>query len=375
MAISIVTSRLVHPVEAISDQTIAAVALLSNSDVSRMCLNLNMPTPDLLTNTPSQNYFEVPAEAQHTHMSGLLSLVQLRGGLHTLNDNELLRRVVTWADLVHAASNDRTPCLGLTQCDTGDDLKQLFSGSASAESAARMVYAEEAPVPALLKGVFETIRLLSIAQSSPAIVDLQSTVNRQILANALYRIEYLLLDPILLTLGVSECPGGSVQLDYFDFWAPLFSATTAGALIFTYSCLRNLAIPFRPFERLVTRLRVNLQMVFDEERSIYARSAEDWGSSDTKRDSPSPANANRSLLLWLLMHGFKATSQGHRESDREWFVRRGAEMCKDLKIQCVQELFMHIKQVVAFRLQCVPATEAFWKAICDEQEAADEMSA
>lgn len=195
MAISIVTSRLVHPVEAISDQTIAAVALLSNSD----------------------NYFEVPAEAQHTHMNGLLSLVELRGGLHTLNDNEPVRRVVTWADLVHAASNDRTPCLGLTQCDTGDDLKQLFSGSASAESAARMVYAGEAPVPAPLKGVFETIRLLSIAQSSPDVVDLKSTVNRRILANTLYRIEYLLLDPLLLTLGVSECPGGSGQLDYFDF--------------------------------------------------------------------------------------------------------------------------------------------------------------
>jgi len=115
-------------------------------------------------------------------------------------------------------------------------------------------------------------------------------------------------------------------------------------------------------------------MVFDEERSIYTRSGEDCGSLDTNRDSPSPANTNPSLLLWLLMHGFKATRQGHRESDREWFVRRGAEMCKDLKIQRVQELFMHIKQVVAFRLQCVQATEAFWKAICDEQEAANEVS-
>lgn len=41
MAISIVTSRLVHPVEAISDQTIGTVALLANSDVSRILFYFN----------------------------------------------------------------------------------------------------------------------------------------------------------------------------------------------------------------------------------------------------------------------------------------------------------------------------------------------
>lgn len=42
MAISIVTSRLVHPVEAISDQTIGAVALLANSDVSMILFHFNL---------------------------------------------------------------------------------------------------------------------------------------------------------------------------------------------------------------------------------------------------------------------------------------------------------------------------------------------
>jgi hypothetical protein len=42
MAISIVTSRLVHPVEAISDPTIGAVALLSNSDVSKISTDPNI---------------------------------------------------------------------------------------------------------------------------------------------------------------------------------------------------------------------------------------------------------------------------------------------------------------------------------------------
>lgn len=42
MVIRIVTSRLVHPVEAISDATIGAVALLSNSGVSRISVKLQI---------------------------------------------------------------------------------------------------------------------------------------------------------------------------------------------------------------------------------------------------------------------------------------------------------------------------------------------
>jgi hypothetical protein len=240
---------------------------------------------------PLQNYFDVPPEVQHSHIEGLRSLVQLRGGLHTLSTNENVKRVVTWADLVHASSNDRIPCLGMSQCNAGYDLKHLFPDSASAGSPVRMIYPEQPPVLAPLKEVFETIRLLSIAQSSPDIVDLKSTVNRRILANVLYRVEYLLLDPLLLPLGVSEGQEGSTQLDYSDIGTPLFLATTAGALIFTYSCLRDLAIPSRPFERLVKRLRLNLQLVFDEEKSTSASSQHDCPSSDQHGDSPSPVNA------------------------------------------------------------------------------------
>jgi hypothetical protein len=309
----------------------------------------------------------VPPGVQDSHIKGLLSLVQLRGGLHTLSTNENVKRVVTWADLVHASPNDRIPCLGMSQCNAGYDLKHLFPDSASAGSPVRMIYPEQPPVLAPLKEVFETIRLLSIAQSSPDIVDLKSTVNRRILANVLYRVEYLLLDPLLLPLGVSEGQEGSTQLDYSDIGTPLFLATTAGALIFTYSCLRDLAIPSRPFERLVKRLRLNLQLVFDEEKSTSASSQHDCPSSDQHGDSPSPVNAKPSLLLWLLMHGFKATVGGARGRDRDWFVRRGVEMCKNLEIQCIEDLRMQIKEVVAFRSQWVPGTEAFWKAICDHK--------
>jgi hypothetical protein len=310
----------------------------------------------------------VPPEVQHSHIKGLLSLVQLRGGLHTLSANEPVKRVVTWADLVHAAANDSTPCLGISKCNAGYDLKQLFPTPASDGCPARAMYPEQAPVPAPLKEVFETIRLLSIAQSAPDMVDLKSTVNRRILANVLYRVEYLLLDPLLLPLGVSEGREESNESNCSDFWTPLFSATTAGALIFTYSCFRNLAIHSRPFQRLVTRLRLNLELIFDGEKSTTASFPEECPSVDQERDSPSPANANPSLLLWLLMHGFKATLRAHRECDREWFVWRGAAMCKFLSIRSLEELRTQIEEVVAFKVQCVPATEAFWKAICEHHE-------
>lgn len=381
---SIVTSRLVHPVEAISDATIGAVALLSNSDVSRisggpnvrspiqdeMCARSTRFTMTLLIQTAFQNYLDVPPEAQHSHINGLLSLVQLRGGLHTLSANEPVKRVVTWADLVHAAANDRAPCLGMSKCNAGYDLKQLFPDSAAGPAGAstHTIYSRQPPVPAPLKAVFETIRLLSIAQSSPDTVDLKSTVNRRILANVLYRVEYLLLDPLLLPLGVSKGQKDSKELNYSDFWTPLFSATTAGALIFTYSCLRNLAIHSRPFQSLVTRLRRNLQLLFDGEESTRGTIEEGHPSLDQKKHSPPPVSTNPPLLLWLLLHGFKATLLDRRDSNQEWFVRRGAELCKNCDIQSLEELRMQIKQVVALRPQCVAATEVFWNAICGHQE-------
>ena len=115
------------------------------------------------------------------------------------------------------------------------------------------------------------------------------------------------------------------------------------------------------------RLRLNLQLVFDEEKSIRAGSEQDDPSIDKTRNSSSPVNAHPSLLLWLLMHGFKATVRGDWDDDRNWFVKRGAEMCKSLEIHSVEELGMRIREVVASRMQCVPSVKAFWRAICEHE--------
>ena len=400
MAIGIVTSRLAHPVEAIRDATIGAVALLSNSDVSGISSHVNRRflseacgeclDCDLIK-VHLQNYFDVPADVrvQDSHIQGLFSLVQLRGGLQMLSTNEPVKRVVTWADLVHAASNDTVPRLGMSKCNAGYDLMELFPDPTSAGCLVRTIYPEEPPVPGPLKEGFETIRMLSMAQSSPDTVDLKSTVNRRILANVLYKIEYLLLDPGLLALEASNVQEGSrhsnysdvwtplfsatTDSNYSDVWTPLFSATTAGALIFTYSCLRNIAIPSRPYENLVRRLRHNLQLVFDEERTSSGSAEQGWTSREPNGHSPSGASAHPSLLLWLLMHGFKATARTPRKDVRAWFVRRGAEMCKTLEIDSVEGLDAAIKQVVVSRLQCVPVIHAYWKAMGDATELGEEF--
>src|SRR5947199_8469077 len=111
-----------------------------------------------LINMPLQNYFDGPSEVQNSHIKGLLSLIQLRGGLHTLSANEPVKMVVTWADLVHATSNDSTPCLGMSICNAEYDLKKLFPDWASANCPAHMIYHVQPPVPVLLKQVFQTIR-------------------------------------------------------------------------------------------------------------------------------------------------------------------------------------------------------------------------
>lgn len=295
-------------------------------------------------------------------------MVQLRGGIQTLGTNESIKRVVTWADLVHAAINDGRPRLGMSKCNAGYDLSQLFPATASEGSPARISYPEHAPVPAPLREVFETIRLLSIAQSSPDTVDLKNTFSRRILANVLYRVEYLLLDPTLLPLYISEGRETSKEWSYADLGRPLLSAITAGALIFTYSCLRNLAIRSRPFQGLVSRLQTNLQLVFDEEKSARGNMGGTCLSLEEQMDSQSSVNRNPPLLLWLLMHGFKAALQGQREGDREWFTQRGAETCRQFRIQSLDQLCTQIKQMVVFKTQCTPTMKAFWQAICNRQD-------
>jgi len=295
--------------------------------------------------------------------------VELRGGIQALSVNEPVKRVVTWADLVHAASNGASPRLGISKCNAGYDLMPLFAESDRFDHPLRSVYPDAPPVPITLVPVFETIRLLCMAHSSPYSIDLENTSNRRVFGNVLYRVEYLLLDP-LVSLVEGEKEDHHFQLLQCEVREPIFIAAAAGALIFTYLCLRNLAIPMLPFENLMLRLRQNLEAIdqVDGELGDRTNSAVRLAKATNGIKHALSTSRYQTLILWLLFLGFRATVNCQRQKEQAWFVAQASEVCSKLEIGSRSTFGREMKKVVIFHAYCIPAADVFWQAIMAHRE-------
>ena len=121
---------------------------------------------------------------------------------------------------------------------------------------------------------------------------------------------------------------------------------------------------------------MNLESAFDGQKSAGASFQQEQGPSlNAKREVLSLAHGNPSLLLWLLMHGFKATRQGQRGSDCEWFVRRGVRVCKNLNIQWVLELRRRIALVLLSMLSGFRQRKSFARLdMCAHQGTGEQAS-
>lgn len=199
-----------------------------------------------------------------------------------------------------------------------------------------------------------------MAQFSSYAVDLENIDNRRVYGNVLYKVEYLLVDPLLLSFQDADDEERSRLVR-----EPMFLATTAGALIFTYSCLRDLAIATTPYGNLVSRLRGNLELILQETVEVMGRPSHGNEVAHRTGVSEQVSTFNRypELVLWLLNIGFRATSEGHRQDDRSWFVAQASDLCRAIDVQSRSEFGRRMKAVVVFNRYCAPATDRFWKAI------------
>ena len=323
-AMHIISNRIGHPVESISDVTIGAVAILASADT----------------------YVDISSNTPNAHIHGLASLVELRGGLHTLSSSEQIKRVVTWADLVHAASYGKNPSLTISKCNAGSEAGAMFRNNEVA-TLLQTVYDDLPPVPEQAITLYQNMRLLCIARTSPDLVDMEDTFSRRVFANVLYRVEYLLLDQTRSSLDTDA----SESTD----WALL--ASIAGGILFTYSRLRGLAVTMQPFPKLIKQLRRTLEHCLAE------------GSLEEPISGISLA-----LALWLLFVGFDTTNIPSRADDHEWFVGMATEICRRHGVRSRKELGAQLRQVVVLKTHCPPIADALWSEIeyrlFDTQEAA-----
>lgn len=294
-------------------------------------------------------------------------MVSLRGGVRALGVNETLKRVVTWADLVHATSHDTIPRLGKTSCNVGYDLAGLFNLPEGVTSLLELVNEDVAPVPETLQGVFSDIRTLCVALESTHLINMRTkSINRRVFSNLLYHVEYSLLDPNL-----SPTPTTDTDVAIFRqaqaAMGPVERACRYAGLIFTYLALRQFPTSFAFFDGLVQRLRVHIQQLL-----LLNLDTNFMGHRSTNPNTTGTTvkTSNSSLVLWLLVEGWTACSIERRGGDRAWFRSQATEISRRIGISSERELKAEWKKVAWLESHCGLAVHTLWLEISTSHGAA-----
>lgn len=317
-AIRIISDRLRTKDEATSDATISAVAILSNAD----------------------NHGLWPSHVQQSHIEGLARLVELRGGLEMMTASKQIKRVIAWADLLHAISHDQYPKL------------RVSSNIKSAEKAALVRYgtatatlSKEVDVPPMISDFLGNLRVLSATKSS-LILKRDKEVCK-IWSSFLYSTERY-------AMFLSPEPMSNPELRTEDWFWQNFStieAFKAALAIFTFHDLRDLPPTSAFFDGLLERLVSNLNILFNSVELLQHSGQEDV-------DVGVQVDSVLTILLWMLLQVWKVT--GHRTAERVWANTRAADLCARGRVSSFENFSVTLQRVVYSREHCPPAARAFW---------------
>lgn len=325
-AIRMVSERLLDPTQATSDATLGAVALLSTND----------------------NIMSWPDHYHNYHVTGLATLIELRGGIDTLSTNMHVQRVVAWADLLHAASHDRSPLLQVSSCTRHQDLETLYQLSGVPRPADTL---------SVIQTVLERIRVLSkakaflLSRGSPS-----NSVLRQTFSSILFQTERLVVElgrsgtmiEQDLSQQIIDRSPPSVSIHEFLRTEPGLTAIKSAVLIFTYHALRDLAITAACFDRLMRRLRINLVLLMEEIAAL------------ARAHSNFDADRAMTILLWMCLNGWKVTTSGSREEDRQWFITQARILCRIARVETLEDLTLRMASIAFLEKYCIPACAQFW---------------
>ena len=261
------------------------------------------------------------------------TLIGLRGGIHSINTNRHIQRVVAWADLLHASAHNSLPQLGIAQYTTSYEIQRLKDVMPQ-HKYSRM--AGQDVVPAYFRQVLENLQALAQTKSllmKEAVSNLQDL--RPIFSGLLFMTEHSILE-----LGHSfDSVMGNV---------PYVEAVKAAALIFTFHVLRDIAITAAYFDILVRRLRDGLCGAFN----WFLRIQNPECIPDDVRAAP--------FLLWLCLNGWQASAIETRQQDRRFFVEKAAALCESARINTLEELSSHICRIVSMAEYYILACGGLW---------------
>lgn len=269
----------------------------------------------------------------------MITLVGLRGGIHEMNTNRHIQRAVAWADVLHASAHNSRPQLGIAQYPAHTEMQRL-KDVVQQHKHSRM--AGQDVVPAYFRQVLENLQALAVAKSlltKKAVPNLQML--RPVFSNALFMTEHSILE-----LGHTAASSDSAVGN-----ATYVEAAKAGALIFSFQDLRDIAITAAFFDSLIRRLRDGLCGIFD----LFFHIENLAYNPDEIVAVP--------FLMWLCLNGWKASAIKSRQTDQKFFAERAAVLCESARINTLEELSSHISRIGFMAEYYIPACSGLWADI------------
>lgn len=283
-----------------------------------------------------------PSVTQTSHVQGLITLVRLRGGLDAKTISRHVKRVVAWADILHATAHDSLPQMKISQCAANNEMGRLME-VVDQHRSSYGAGPNAAVVPTYYREVLEDLRALAIAKTLLA----ETTASdlhrlRPVFSSLLFVTDHRILE-MKSTLAASS--------DSENRRATGVEAFQAAALIFSFHGLRDLAITAAFFETLVRRLRNGLGTI------IHRKSQ--GQDPDLMPDEPLPAP----FVLWLCLNGWKASTIASRQPDRRFFMQEAAMLCDRMEIRSLEGLTADMSRIVPLTKYIVPACNGLWSDI------------
>ena len=325
-AMRIISSRLMAKYEAINDTTIGAVAILSNSDEHGLWAD----------------------DVQQSHIDGLAHLVQMRGGLAAMTTSEQIKRVVRWADLLHAISHDQQPRL----------LDDALGGTADREVLTELGadssynFKDQAAVPPAIDEFLKSLRTLSATKSGlllkrdKKICKLFSSLLTATEMDALKLTRKSITDSFVLDDSIGS-----------KFWSSRHAAEAfkSALTIFTLHDLRDLAQNSVVFHVPTQKLLQSLQGLLDL-GLIGNPDAEQVAGAETVK-----TYSYTDMLLWMLLQAWKAT--GQQPEQREWAAGLARQVCADGDVANYAQFAALTRRVLYSREHCPQTTRGLWKDV------------
>ena len=282
-----------------------------------------------------------PSVTQVSHIEGIITLLGLRGGINGMNTNKHVKRVVAWADILHAAAHDSLPRLGITQytahCER-QGLKEALQQHRYSYSST----AGQNAMPTYFREVMDDLQTLIMAKS----LFMKKAVSNQWELRAMFSNLLFMTEHSILKLGHTAAFSQSVTGD-----VSYVEAVKAAALIFSFHSLRDITPTAAFFDRLIRRLRDGLSVIFND----YLQHQNPACISDKASAVPFP--------LWLCLNGWTASAIKTRETDREFFIDKAARLCESARIDTLEKLNAHICGIAFMTEHYIRACGSLWAEI------------